>query len=163
MSSENNTFDESRHGAGVHGHYPISRQYQNARHVPRKGRGWKLDQENRHTQTHRHPHTHQYPRSALKTAANSGVPLVPTSLVHLCKRTLHSFSEKLHSGQGTSRDVISVASRVPGERAPTVIAIYCHEYTNAWFPNWGPSSLGKGLGGSEEVVIYVSRELARLG
>ncbi|CAM9978581.1 unnamed protein product, partial [Sphacelaria rigidula] len=50
-----------------------------------------------------------------------------------------------------------------GERASKVIVIYCHEYTNAWFPNWGPSSLGKGLGGSEEVVIYVSRELARLG
>lgn len=44
-----------------------------------------------------------------------------------------------------------------------MIVIYCYEYGNAWFPNWGPSSLGKGLGGSEEVVVHVSRELARLG
>lgn len=44
-----------------------------------------------------------------------------------------------------------------------VVAFYCFEYGNEWFPNWGPSSLGKGLGGSEEVVIHLSRELARLG
>lgn len=44
-----------------------------------------------------------------------------------------------------------------------MVAFYCFEYGNAWFPNWGPSSLGKGLGGSEEVVIHLSRELARLG
>lgn len=44
-----------------------------------------------------------------------------------------------------------------------MVALYCFEYGNAWFPNWGPSSLGKGLGGSEEAVINLSRELARLG
>lgn len=44
-----------------------------------------------------------------------------------------------------------------------MVAIYCFEYGNAWFPNWGPSSLGRGLGGSEEVVVHLSRELARLG
>ncbi|CAN0558487.1 unnamed protein product, partial [Ectocarpus sp. 12 AP-2014] len=44
-----------------------------------------------------------------------------------------------------------------------VVAFYCFEYGNAWFPNWGPSSLGQGLGGSEEVVIHLSRELAKLG
>lgn len=50
-----------------------------------------------------------------------------------------------------------------GKKPPTVIALYCFEYGNAWFPNWGPSSLGRGLGGSEEVVIHLSRELANLG
>lgn len=50
-----------------------------------------------------------------------------------------------------------------GRKRPTVIALYCHEYGNAWFPNWGPSSLGKGLGGSEEVVVHIARGLARLG
>lgn len=51
-----------------------------------------------------------------------------------------------------------------GSPPPTaVVALYCFEYGNAWFPNWGPSSLGKGLGGSEEVVVHLSRELARLG
>lgn len=44
-----------------------------------------------------------------------------------------------------------------------MVAFYCFEYGNAWFPNWGPSSLGHGLGGSEEVVIHLSRELAKLG
>ncbi|CAM9221466.1 unnamed protein product [Discosporangium mesarthrocarpum] len=44
-----------------------------------------------------------------------------------------------------------------------VIAIYCHEYGNEWFPHWGPSSMGKGLGGSEESVVFISRELAQLG
>ena len=44
-----------------------------------------------------------------------------------------------------------------------MVAFYCHEYGNAWFPNWGPSNLGQGLGGSEEAVVHLSRELARLG
>lgn len=44
-----------------------------------------------------------------------------------------------------------------------MVVLYCFEYGNEWFPNWGPSSLGKGLGGSEEVVVHLSRELARLG
>eukprot|EP00903_Cladosiphon_okamuranus_P006818 g6643.t4 len=52
-----------------------------------------------------------------------------------------------------------------GQASPTVVALYCYEYGNAWFPNWGPSDLdlGRGLGGSEEVVIHLSRELANLG
>lgn len=53
----------------------------------------------------------------------------------------------------------------PGYAPPTVVALYCYEYGNAWFPNWSPYDLdlGRGLGGSEEMVIYVSRELANLG
>ncbi len=45
-----------------------------------------------------------------------------------------------------------------------VIGIYCHEYGQAWFPNWGPSSLESGgLGGSEEAVVFMSRYLSDLG
>ena len=43
------------------------------------------------------------------------------------------------------------------------IVIYCHEYGQTWWPQWGPSSLGKGVGGSEEAVIFLSRELVALG
>ena len=46
------------------------------------------------------------------------------------------------------------------------IVFYCYEYGNEWWGNWGPSSLekdGKGVGGSEESVIYLSEELASLG
>jgi len=39
---------------------------------------------------------------------------------------------------------------------PTV-AIYCDEYGQTWWPGWGPSSLGKGLGGSEEAVVFIAR------
>ena len=45
----------------------------------------------------------------------------------------------------------------------TVIAIYCHEYGNTWWKNWGPSSLEKGVGGSEEAVIFLSAALVKLG
>lgn len=31
------------------------------------------------------------------------------------------------------------------------------------YEEWGPHTLGKGMGGSEEAVIYLSRELAKLG
>lgn len=48
---------------------------------------------------------------------------------------------------------------------PLHIVFYCEEYGNAWWPNWGPSSVrkGKGVGGSEEAVIYITRELAAMG
>ena len=48
----------------------------------------------------------------------------------------------------------------------TVIVIYCHEYGNEWWPNWGPSKVlsgNSGIGGSEEAVVYLSVELAKLG
>jgi hypothetical protein len=37
------------------------------------------------------------------------------------------------------------------------VAIYCDEYGQSWWGQWGPSSLGKGLGGSEEAVIFIAR------
>ena len=62
---------------------------------------------------------------------------------------------------------VSRASRMPilGRSPPRVVAFYCFEYGNAWFPHWGPSSLDlkQGLGGSEEAVVHLSRELAHLG
>jgi len=46
----------------------------------------------------------------------------------------------------------------------TSVAIYCYEYGQTWWPNWGPSSLTQGgLGGSEEAVVFLSRELVKLG
>ena len=47
-----------------------------------------------------------------------------------------------------------------------IVALYCFEYGNAWWGQWGPSNAapgGRGLGGSEEAVVYLSRELAGLG
>ena len=46
------------------------------------------------------------------------------------------------------------------------VVLYCFEYGNAWWGQWGPSNVvpgGRGLGGSEEAVVYLSAELARLG
>ena len=53
--------------------------------------------------------------------------------------------------------------RPPGKR---VIAIYCNEYGQTWWPNWGPRSLlagGSGAGGSEEAAILVARAVVALG
>ncbi|KAH8079204.1 protein N-acetylglucosaminyltransferase [Aureococcus anophagefferens] len=45
-----------------------------------------------------------------------------------------------------------------------VVAIYCDECGQTWWPDWGPSSLETGgLGGSEEAVVFVARELAKRG
>jgi hypothetical protein len=60
-------------------------------------------------------------------------------------------------------------ARVPGGGQGAcrgVVAFYCFEYGNAWWGQWGPSNAapgGRGLGGSEEAVVYMSRELAGLG
>jgi glycosyltransferase involved in cell wall biosynthesis len=43
------------------------------------------------------------------------------------------------------------------------VAIYCHEYGQTWWPAWGPSSIAKGVGGSEEAVIFLARELQKRG
>lgn len=37
------------------------------------------------------------------------------------------------------------------------VAIYCDEYGQSWWGEWGPSSLGRGLGGSEEAVVFIAR------
>ncbi|RHY63382.1 hypothetical protein DYB38_006647, partial [Aphanomyces astaci] len=43
------------------------------------------------------------------------------------------------------------------------LVIYCHEYGQSWWGQWGPHSIDEGVGGSEEAVIYLSRELVALG
>lgn len=39
------------------------------------------------------------------------------------------------------------------------LVIFCGQ----GYEEWGPQTLGKGMGGSEEAVVYLSRELAKLG
>lgn len=55
------------------------------------------------------------------------------------------------------------AIRMKNEFCPTNVnnrvIIYCGESTHPWSPN----SVRKGIGGSEEAVIYISKELAKLG
>ncbi len=43
------------------------------------------------------------------------------------------------------------------------IAIYCYEYGNAYWGQWGPSSLvNGGLGGSEEAVVFLAEALVKV-
>eukprot|EP00501_MAST-03F_sp_TOSAG23-6_P001794 GSMAST32.ASY1.ANO1.1872.1 assembled CDS len=45
-----------------------------------------------------------------------------------------------------------------------VIAIYCNEYGNSWWPKWGwRTAGGGGGGGSGEAVVFLSRQLANIG
>jgi glycosyltransferase involved in cell wall biosynthesis len=45
-----------------------------------------------------------------------------------------------------------------------IVAFYCHEYGNHYWPKWGKSSLSRGaLGGSEEAVVFLSESLAKKG
>ncbi|GMH56977.1 hypothetical protein TrST_g9701 [Triparma strigata] len=55
--------------------------------------------------------------------------------------------------------------KIPAEaRKRPIVAIYCNEYGQTWWPEWSYSSHERGgLGGSEEAVLFVSRELAKLG
>ncbi|KAH8055493.1 protein N-acetylglucosaminyltransferase [Aureococcus anophagefferens] len=59
----------------------------------------------------------------------------------------------------------ALAKRAAARRAGNLaVAIYCDEYGQTWWPDWGPSSLETGgLGGSEEAVVFVARELAKRG
>lgn len=43
------------------------------------------------------------------------------------------------------------------------VTIWCDEYGQTWWPSWGPSFISSGLGGSEEAVVFLGRELANRG
>ena len=61
-----------------------------------------------------------------------------------------------------ARNKLNFKALVGGHRP--VVAIYCNEYGQTWWKNWSYSSAKRGgLGGSEESVLFISRELARLG
>lgn len=70
------------------------------------------------------------------------------------------FTAWLHSA-GNDKKLQQKLNRRPIGKP--VIAIYCNEYSQDWWGDWGPSSTKHGLGGSEEAVVHLSQELARLG
>jgi hypothetical protein len=47
----------------------------------------------------------------------------------------------------------------PKEWSDKSIVIFCGQ----GYEEWGPHTLDKGMGGSEEAVVYLSRELSKLG
>lgn len=53
--------------------------------------------------------------------------------------------------------------KLPRPDNKLVLAFYCHEYGQSWWNQWGPTSLITGLGGSEEAVVFLTRELLKLG
>lgn len=55
----------------------------------------------------------------------------------------------------TLRNIVDLPTRW-GDKS---IVIFCGQ----GFEEWGPHTLDKGMGGSEEAVVYLSRELAKLG
>lgn len=68
----------------------------------------------------------------------------------------------LSSGQFVVRDSHTLAPREVDPRPS--LAIYCDEYGQAWWPQWGPWALNStGVGGSEEAVIFMAAELAATG
>ena len=59
---------------------------------------------------------------------------------------------------------VQAAREEAHSRGMRVLAIYCNEYGQTWWPNWGPNSMDTGgVGGSEEAVIFISAELVKLG
>jgi hypothetical protein len=72
-------------------------------------------------------------------------------------KQLASFSQS-HPGRGLPH-----LHRPHPSSGVQVVAIYCNEYGQTWWPGWGPSFINTGLGGSEESAVFISRELARLG
>lgn len=49
---------------------------------------------------------------------------------------------------------------IPGKKWPKGSIVF---YCGPSFEAWGPDTLGQGMGGSEEAVVYLSRELAKEG
>ena len=72
------------------------------------------------------------------------------------------FMPKLRERLGVEAARRAARENTPGFRG--VVVIYCDEYGQTWWPNWGPTSMDEGgAGGSEEAVIFISAELVKLG
>ncbi|RLN32139.1 hypothetical protein BBJ28_00007066 [Nothophytophthora sp. Chile5] len=80
----------------------------------------------------------------------------------------HGDKRQLATALAESRYVFQTQGRqfqkIPRPSHKVVLAIYCNEYGQSWWGQWGPSSVEEsGLGGSEEAVVFLSRELQKLG
>ena len=74
--------------------------------------------------------------------------------------------EAFLNAQAQQDDAVIAALRLAHQRrlGRNSVAIYCDEYGQTWWPRWGPRSLLEGgLGGSEEAVVFMAREMAFLG
>ncbi|KAG7389404.1 hypothetical protein PHYBOEH_007514 [Phytophthora boehmeriae] len=106
----------------------------------------------------------------------SAIPLHPT-LFRLRYNLAVLFNDHERYDEGNEQQIAAVIAegryryekdgkhftKIPRPEYKIVIAIYCHEYGQAWWEPWGPSSLKTGLGGSEEAVVFLARELQKLG
>ena len=82
--------------------------------------------------------------------------------------------EDLGDGEGAWRESVRAVNSIHAvERSPSpfkppsgrpVVAIYCNEYGQTWWPHWSYSSHKRGgLGGSEESALFLAREVANMG
>ena len=56
--------------------------------------------------------------------------------------------------------MVEIARQSAKRNGRKILVIYCNEYEQTWWPNWGPNSMDTGgVGGSEEAVIFLSKEL----
>ena len=58
---------------------------------------------------------------------------------------------------------VQLARQSANQNGKKIVVIYCNEYEQTWWPNWGPNSMDTGgVGGSEEAVIFLSKELHQI-
>lgn len=81
---------------------------------------------------------------------------------HSAMRHADRHASRLHKRpSSSSSETLDPLSLRP--EGALVIAFYCDEYGQSWSPRWGRHSLAEGaLGGAEEAVTRVAKELARV-
>ena len=51
---------------------------------------------------------------------------------------------------------VQLARQMAKQSGKQIVVVYCNEYDQTWWPNWGPNSMDTGgVGGSEEAVIFL--------
>ena len=69
----------------------------------------------------------------------------------------------MNAAQRNVQEQVYLARKMSRMQGKKILIIYCNEYDQTWWPNWGPTSMDTGgAGGSEEAVIFLSKEMHKV-
>ena len=132
--------------------------------------------------THTHTHTHTHARTGTQNYGEQARVVIAAELARLAAASsasaegrawmdgLETFLQRRREQVQSSREEVGGRGGRKGrggnEECKETVFFFCRlrgQTPGSSDHQWGPSSLARGIGGSEEAVVYLSRELSRRG